>query len=51
MSEKEMELFKMLYENDDPEQAVLVAIKIFSAFLEQGEEDQGLQTGGLQESS
>lgn len=35
MSENEIELFNMLYENDDPEQAVLTAIKVFAAFLEQ----------------
>lgn len=35
MCEKEIELFKMVYENDDPEQAVLLAIKVFAAFLEQ----------------
>ena len=35
MSENELELFGALYESDDPEQAVLVAIKVFAAFLEQ----------------
>jgi hypothetical protein len=37
MSKNEMELFKIIYENDDPEQAVLTAIKVFTAFLEQPE--------------
>lgn len=35
MSEKEIELFDMVYANDNPEQAVLTAIKVFAAFLEQ----------------
>ena len=35
MSENENELFNMIYENDNPEDAVLVAIKVFAAFLEQ----------------
>ena len=39
MSENETRLFNMLYENDEPEQALLTAIKVFSAFLEQLEED------------
>ena len=40
MSEKEIELFELLRNNDDPAQAVLVAIRVFSAFLEQCEADQ-----------
>lgn len=39
MSKNEIELFNMLHENDNPEQAVLTAIKVFSAFLEQLAED------------
>ena len=39
MSRNETELFDMLYENDNAEQAVLTAIKVFSAFLEQLAED------------
>ena len=35
MSENEIALFNMIYENDNPEDAVLVAIKVFAAFLEQ----------------
>jgi hypothetical protein len=35
MSENEIVLFNMLYENDNPEQAVQTAIKVFAAFLEQ----------------
>lgn len=37
MSENEIELFRIVYENDDPEQAVMTAIKVFTAFLEQHE--------------
>ena len=39
MSQNEIELFNMLYENDSAEQSVLTAIKVFSAFLEQLAED------------
>ena len=39
MNENEMELLKIVYENDDPEQAVMTAIKVFAAFLEQLAED------------
>lgn len=35
MSTHEKELFKIITENDNPEQAVLTAIKVFAAFLEQ----------------
>lgn len=35
MSTHEVELFKIIYENENPEQAVLTAIKTFAAFLEQ----------------
>ena len=39
MSKNEIELFNMLHENDNAEQAVLTAIKVFAAFLEQLAED------------
>ena len=39
MSTHEVELFKIINENDNPEQAVLTAIKTFAAFLEQLAED------------
>lgn len=39
MSENEIALFTMLYENDNPEQAVRTAIKVFAAFLERLEAD------------
>ena len=35
MSTHEVELFKIINENDNPEQAVLTAIEVFTAFLEQ----------------
>ena len=35
MNENEITLFNMIYENDNPELAVLTAIKVFAAFLEQ----------------
>ena len=35
MSTQEQELFKIIYENDNPEKAVLTAIEVFTAFLEQ----------------
>lgn len=38
MSTHENELFKIIYESENPEQAVLTAIKVFTAFLEQLEE-------------
>ena len=38
MSTQELELFKIIYENDNPEKAVLTAIEVFTAFLEQLEE-------------
>ena len=40
MSENEMKMLEMVRENDNPELAVLTAIKVFSAFLEQLEEAQ-----------
>ena len=46
MSENEIELMKLVRENDNPEQAVLTAIKVFAAFLEQLEADQLPQTVG-----
>ena len=37
MSTHEIELFKIINESKNPEQAVLTAIEIFTAFLEQPE--------------
>ena len=51
MSTQEIELFKIIYENDNPEKAVLTAIEIFTAFLEQPEAVPELQPACLRESS
>jgi hypothetical protein len=51
MSTHEIELYKIIYENDNPEQAVLTAIEVFTAFLEQLEEVPEPQPGDLQESA
>ena len=51
MCKNEAKLYELLNESDDPEQAVLTAIKVFSAFLEQLEEAQGLPADGLLEFS
>ena len=51
MSTHEVELFKIINENDNPEQAVLIAIKFFAAFLAQHEASQEPQPAYLQESS
>ena len=51
MTEKEVELFKLIYENDNPGEAVLTAIKVFAAFLEQLEADREPHPVCLRESS
>ena len=51
MSTHEVELFKIINENDNPEQAVLTAIEVFTAFLEQLSASQEPQAACLQESS
>ena len=51
MSTHEVELFKIINGNDNPEQAVLTAIEVFTAFLEQLEASQGPQLAYLQVSS
>ena len=51
MSTHENELFKIIYENENPEQAVLTAIEVFTAFLEQLGEAPEPQPGDLQESA
>lgn len=47
LRENEVELLKIIRENDNPEQAVMTAIKIFTAFLELPEEVPMLQADGL----
>lgn len=51
MSTHEIELFKIINGYSDHEQAVLTAIKVFAAFLEQHEEDPALPVADQQESS
>lgn len=51
MSTHETELFKIISESENPEQAVLTAIMVFAAFLEQPEVAPVLQPADLQESS
>ena len=46
----EAELYKMINENDNPADAVIVAIKVFSAFLAQLEAAPTLQAADLLES-
>jgi hypothetical protein len=46
----EEELNRIIRENDNPEQAVLTAIKVFAAFLEQLEAVPEPQVACLQES-
>jgi hypothetical protein len=51
LSKNENELMRIICENDNPELAVLTAIKVFTAFLEQPEAVPVLQVACLQESS
>lgn len=51
MTKNEKELMEIFRENDNSEQTVLTAIKVFSAFLEQLEVAQVLQADVLRESS
>lgn len=48
LSENEIEMMRMISENDNPEMAILTAINVFAAFLEQLEADQELQAAGPQ---
>ena len=51
MSYNEMELINIIRENDNPEQTLLTAIKVFSAFVEQLEASPVLRLDDLRESS
>ena len=51
LRKKEEELFDIIRENDNPEQAAIIAVKVFAAFLAQLEADQELPTVCLRESS
>lgn len=50
ITKNEMELLNILSENDNPEEALMTAIRVFSAFVEQLEEAPMLQAAVLQES-
>ena len=49
MTEKEMELIKMIRENDKPEQALMAAATIILGFLKQLESSEGQVPVCLQE--
>ena len=51
MTKNETELIDIFRENDNPEQTLFTAIKVFSAFLEQVEAGPVLPADGLRESS
>ena len=51
MTKYEYELFDILRESDNTEEALLTAIRVFSAFAEQLEAVPKLQPGGLRVSS
>ena len=51
MTKNEIELFNIIRENDNSEQAVLTAIKVFSAFVEQLEAVPKPRLDDLRESS
>lgn len=51
MSNNEIEMINIIRENDNLEQSLLIAIKVFSAFVEQLEANQVLRLDDLQESS
>ena len=51
LRKNEEELFDIIRENDNPEQAAMIAVKVFAAFLAQLEANQELPTVYLLESS
>ena len=51
MSNNEIEMINIIRENDNSEQALLIAIKVFSAFVEQLEANPMLRLDDLQVSS
>ena len=51
LRKKEEELFEIIRENDNPEQTLLTAIKVFSAFVEQLEAVPKPRLDDLRESS
>ena len=51
MTKNEIEMINIIRENDNLEQGLLIAIKVFSAFVEQLEANQELRLDDLQVSS
>ena len=51
LRKNEDEFLKIICENDNPEQAAVIAVKVFAAFLARLEADQELPPVYLQESS
>lgn len=51
LRQNEEELMKIIRENDKPEEAAIIAVKVFAAFLAQLEADQGPPAVCLRESS
>lgn len=47
LHKNEEELLKIIRENDNPEEAIMTAINVFAAFLEQLGVDQGPQAACL----
>ena len=47
VSENEFRMLDMIRENDNPAEALLTAISVFSAFLEQLQEAEELRADGL----
>lgn len=50
MSKNEMELLKMVRENDNPERALQLAVEIILGYLGRHESFEGQAAAGLQES-
>ena len=48
MTKNELELLKIIHENDNKEQAILVAVSIITSFLEQCESSQAPSVACLQ---
>ena len=51
MSEKELKLIELLRENDNPELALLLAVKVFAAFLAMPQEPPERILDALRESA
>lgn len=51
MTKNELELFDIICGSEEPEQSVLMAIRVFSAFVKQHEASRVLPPDGLEVSS